>query len=125
MNDKQKVPLNVGWLSENDLLTKAAGMLGYELGPANEESIIVTRHKDAKPADYPSVYPFYMMWDENLMFTVAQLLELGFEPGEFKYCECCKKLQVDCDRDVAESMDVLRDLGALGYDQMHQDLSDD
>lgn len=43
--------------------------------------------------------PGELLWTDHLEFTVAQLLELGFEQGQFDYCLSCGRLQVDCDRE--------------------------
>ena len=75
LRDAMKVPLKVGWLSENDLLVKAATIVGYAYIPGSADE----HGCEVLPG------PVRLLWGDYLMFTVAQLLELGFESGEFKY----------------------------------------
>jgi len=115
IDDKQKVPLSIAWLSENGLLVQAAAMLGYKL------ELIDGRIKGANETGAPAtmecgpvrttlgtrkgIQPVTLEWADSMLFTVAQLLELGFEPGTFQYCPECKRLQVDCDKERADIYD--------------------
>jgi len=95
MADK-KVPLRTGWLSEQGLLEKAGNLLGYTLDPSASAGGCYMFRREEKNEDI-AVTSGFIRWDDDMMFTVAQLLELGFEAGEFQYCPHCKRLQVDCD----------------------------
>jgi hypothetical protein len=91
----KRVPLRVGWLSEEGMLAKALEIRGYkQLGKANRRGIFATGGVGALRRDW-----FELTWTNHLLFTVAELLKLGFEPGEFEYCPHCKRLQVDCDEE--------------------------
>ena len=89
--NNEKVPLLISWLSENGLLAKAVTVLGYGLIPnsANRQGVLVLVAGGRQVK---------LLYEDHLLFTVAQLLELNFfDPGDFQYCPHCGKLQVDCD----------------------------
>jgi hypothetical protein len=65
-----KVPLSVGWLSENDLLTAAGKLLGYTFSTPSEIGI---------QAKFVDGVPESVVWSDSLLFTTTQLAELGFE----------------------------------------------
>jgi hypothetical protein len=67
-----KVPLQVSWLQENDLLTKAAILLGYAIVPGSADD------KGIKALE-PGGRIFALAWEVYFQFTLAQLKELGFE----------------------------------------------
>ena len=99
MNEpKPKVPFEVGRLSEMGILPQALAILGYQmiLGIPSPQGIRVAGNGECH-------HP--LLWSDCLEFTVAQLLELDFEPGEFKYCECCKRLQIECNAERADIYD--------------------
>ncbi len=68
-----KIPLHIGWLAENNMLVKAAGLLGHavDIGTAGEDGVYCLAQPDGAP--------YKMDWDDYLLFTLAQLKELGFE----------------------------------------------
>ena len=103
-----KVPLKVSWLSENNLLGEALQALKYKLVSSHKQGVtilvpkgpVLTTNGTRKGAEH-----HHLDWDDELLFTAAQLIELGFEPGRFEYCENCKKLKVDCNREQSEIYD--------------------
>jgi hypothetical protein len=66
-----RVHLNVGWLSENDLLVKAGQVLGIVVDPKT------ATEKGCQALT--SSGPMQLEWELDLLFTLAQLKELGFE----------------------------------------------
>jgi hypothetical protein len=89
--EKLKVSLDVAWLSENGLLEPAAKLLGYAVIPG-------THTQEGIQLLEGGGKTFTINWTSySFQFTVAQLLALGFDPGVFEYCPCCKKLKVECD----------------------------
>lgn len=92
-----KVPLRVGWLSENGLLERAGKLVGLEIDPSSANPNGVLAH----PVDSTQKKVVLLLWGDEIQLEVAQLIELGFEPGTFEYCESCGKLAVDCARERA------------------------
>ena len=66
-----RIPLNVGWLSENDLLLNALRVIfpRVELGPANKDGILIY---ETGRFNNPSEY----LWTDNLYFNTNQLKEM-------------------------------------------------
>ena len=91
MPAKPKVPLRVGWLSENGQLPTALPRLGYQLEFIHEHGVQVTTQSNGMLS--------FLQWNDDLLFTVADLIALGFDLGLVQYCPCCKKLQADCDQE--------------------------
>ena len=73
MNEDTRVPLQVSWLHETGMLVKAAGLLGHavDTSTAGEDGVYCLAQPDGAP--------YKMEWDDHLLFTLAQLKELGFE----------------------------------------------
>jgi hypothetical protein len=69
-----RVPIQVSWLQENELLPPAAILLGYAIVPGTADAKGITMIG-------PGGRQFGMTWELYLTFTLAQLKELGFEEG--------------------------------------------
>lgn len=69
-----KVPLQLSWLQENDLLVKAAILLGYAVVPGSADP------KGIKMIGAGGKQ-MWMAWEIYFIFTLAQLKQLGFEEG--------------------------------------------
>jgi hypothetical protein len=76
MTQKPKVPLSIGWLSENELLEPAAKLLGYEIKPKTADSTGINA------VDQNGGLIFLNWEDDSFTFTLAQLQALGFDPGD-------------------------------------------
>lgn len=83
MLEDRKVPLSVAWLSENGLLVAATELLGYTLQKDSAGEVGVPALYEAGPCKI--VQQVCLLWEDNLLFTVAQLLKLGFTLGEVEY----------------------------------------
>ena len=116
--EKIKVPLPVYFLSEQGLLVRAAALLGYkiELKP-DGTGVPVGATAKGIPAKMVracgnhggcvecNTAPVFLKWGDFMLFTVAQLFELDFEPGLFKYCPDCGKLEVECKQEQSDILD--------------------
>jgi hypothetical protein len=76
----KRVPLRVGWLSENGLLVKAAALLGYKLELIDGK--LQGANEKGAPATSDTVGPVFLYWDDNMLFTLGQLFALGFTIGD-------------------------------------------
>lgn len=112
MPEERKVPLLVSWLSEEGLLAKAVELLGYEVkevgaqGPAllMPAGDVLTTTGVRKKLEVVQA-----LWDDRLLFTIAQLVELGFELGDLAYCKNCSLLEADCDRERARILQTVQE----------------
>ena len=89
----QKVPLNAGWLSENDLLLKSAKMINLDVNRKDATKTGIFAY------DLANGKQTFIQWTDDMMFTIAQLIELGFDLGTLDYCPDCKRLLADCKRE--------------------------
>ena len=70
--DGHKVPLRLDWLSENDLLEKAAPMLSLRILRYTKLGVVIASGTQGNEET--------LSWtNTELLFTLAQLKELGFE----------------------------------------------
>jgi hypothetical protein len=87
--DKQGVPLQVGWLSENNLLVRAGELLGYKVFQASDgtlrdatvEGVEVWGRGEqvaTTSGTRTALVRQFLLWEDYMLFTVAQLQELGF-----------------------------------------------
>lgn len=96
-----KLPIRVGWLSENSLLIAAAPLLGFNVQPKTADTHGITVISTNQEGRYATV----LLWTDYLLFDVAQLIKLGVDLGDLEYCPACKKLKADCDREAGEAYD--------------------
>ncbi len=73
--DKKKIPLNVGWLSENSMLREVIALLfpGVTSMLYEQDGMVVSGN---------GMEPLKLEWSFHLEVTLSQLLELGFDPGD-------------------------------------------
>lgn len=110
MEEQQKIPLSVAWLSEEGWLTKAGKVLGYyDFHKPSDKGIHACFKGDPVNTTNGRRHEektIFLEWEFHFMFTIAQLIEMNcFELGSIKYCPHCKKLQVDCDREQQDIWD--------------------
>lgn len=108
MPDTIKIPLTVVWLSEHDLLIRAANMLGYavpchantNVPQSSSKGVLLCRKANpALGADLSDCVSI-AEWTSSLEFTIAQLIELDvFDLGALVYCshDTCRLLQAHCE----------------------------
>lgn len=90
--ENMKVPLSIAWLSENGLLKRAAEVRGETV--VNTESLSTGCYFMTPNGLQHS------QWDDHMLFTIGQLIKLGFDLGILDYC-VCSKLKADCNREQA------------------------
>ena len=103
MADNLKVSIGIAWLSENALLERAAALLGMKLKSTSDTGAVFTCEAGrvaTTSGTRKALEEFSTSWDGySFEFTIAQLIELGFELGDLKYCPHCKRLQAVCDQE--------------------------
>lgn len=74
-----KVPISAAWLQEEGLLESAAKALGYEV------VLDTITREGAALAELPAKSRrLHIKWADNLLFTLSQLHEVGFDSGELR-----------------------------------------
>jgi hypothetical protein len=78
MDEKMRISLTVGWLSENELMEPALAVLGYQM---------LDPRKHTGPGGMGALDPdgkkCFLEWEDCLNFTIEQLLCSGvFEAGD-------------------------------------------
>ena len=68
-----KVPLNLGWLSENDLLQNSLVLRQFRLLSVAIDGLRI------ECVDGKGKTVYMLNWQDNLMFTLDELKQLGFE----------------------------------------------
>jgi hypothetical protein len=107
MREKLKVPLQVAWLSESGLLYKAADLLGCKVSSLGDLGPVLKWPTLIPPSigKGQSMAHFQTSWTDHFEFTLAELVQLGFETGDFEVCPACDRLKVVCDAERAEEHD--------------------